>query len=69
MGTTVRFTSGEERQYDADEAVVQDYDRLFVLHKWNRRKRKLESGRTFPADQVVWACLPDGRIVVGKGRV
>jgi hypothetical protein len=61
--TTVKFTTGEEKEFDADAAVLSGP--LFVLHKWNARRRKPESGACFPADQVVWARLPDGSIVLG----
>jgi hypothetical protein len=65
--TLVKFASGEEKQFDADAAVVSGL--LFVLHKWNPKRRKLESGSCFPADQVAWARLPTGNIVLGTGRV
>jgi len=60
---TVKFTSGEEKQLDADSGP------LFVLHKWNPKRRKLESGACFPAEQVACARLPNGNIIVGAGRV
>jgi hypothetical protein len=65
--TTVKFASGEERQFDADAAGLSGP--VFVLYKWNRKRRKLESGSCFPADQVAWARLPSGNIVLGIGRV
>ena len=61
--TIVKFTTGEEKQFDADAAVLSGS--LFVLHKWNPKRRKLESGSCVPADQVAWALLPNGNIVVG----
>ena len=69
MGMTVRFASGEKRQYHADAASLEDHERVFVLHKWNARKRKLESTETFLADEIAWARLPNGNIVLGKGQV
>lgn len=65
--TLVRFATGEEKQFDADAAVLSGP--LFVLHKWNPKRRKLESGSCFPADQVAWARLRNGNIVLGTGRV
>lgn len=67
MAITVKFVSGEEREYDADTASLANYGRLFVLHKW--KGRKLESANTFRADQVAWARKPNGEIVIGRGRV
>ncbi len=69
MGTTVKFVTGEERQYEADAAFLEDHERLFVLHRWNKKKRKLESADVFRADEVAWALLPDGRIILGKAQV
>jgi hypothetical protein len=69
MGVTVKFVRGEERQYHADAAFLEDHERLFVLYKWNKPRRKLESADVFPADQVAWARLPNGNIVLGKGQV
>ena len=63
----VKFTSGEEKEYDAAAAAVSGP--LFALYKWNPKRRKLESADCFPANQVVWARLPNGNMVVGRGRV
>jgi hypothetical protein len=65
--TVVKFVTGEEKEFDADAAVLSGP--LFVLHKWNPKRRKLESGACFPAEKVAWARLPNGNIVVGRGRV
>jgi hypothetical protein len=64
---TVKFTSGEEREYAADGAALSDP--LFVLYIYNRERQELESVDTFPVEQVAWAKFPDGRIVIGKGTV
>jgi hypothetical protein len=63
----VKFATGEEKEFDADTAVVSGP--LFVLHKWNAKRRKLESGACFPAEQVSWARLPNGNVVLGVGRL
>jgi hypothetical protein len=65
--TLVKFATGEEKEFDADSAFLDG--RQFVLKKWNPKRRKLESGACFPAEQVAYALLSDGRIVVGAGRV
>jgi len=65
--TVVKFATGEEKEFDADAAVLSGP--LFVLHKWNPKRRKLESGACFPAEQVAWARLPNGKVVLGTGRV
>ena len=64
MPLTVKFVTGEERQYDADTASLDGH--LFVLKKWTGRR--LESGKVFDADQVVMALLKNGDIVLGKGK-
>ena len=68
MGLTVKFVSGKEQRFDATSAVLTNYDRLFVLYKWNPKKRKSESAETFDAAQVVMAILDNGDIVLGKGK-
>jgi hypothetical protein len=65
--TTVKFATGEEKEFDADAAVLSGA--LLALHKWNPKRRKLESRSCFPADEVAWARLPNGNIVLGTGRV
>jgi hypothetical protein len=65
--TIVKFNSGEEKEYDADSAVLSGP--LLVLHKRTRPRGKLESSDTFPADQVAWVRLPDGDIGFGRGVV
>ena len=67
MAIVVKFTSGVEKEYAGNEASVSGP--LFVLYIYNRRRRKLESSTTFPAEQVAWAKLADSRIVVGRGTV
>ncbi|MDP2997764.1 MAG: hypothetical protein Q8N47_09765 [Bryobacterales bacterium] len=67
MGIIVKFVSGEEREYDGDAAAL--CSPVFVLYKYNRKRRKLESGQTFLADEVVLARLANGSIVLGEGRV
>jgi hypothetical protein len=62
---TVKFVSGDEKQFRGDAASLSGP--VFVLHR--RRGKKLETADTFSADQVVWARLPNGEIILGKGRV
>ena len=62
---TVKFSSGEEKEYDADSANVVEH--LFVLYKYHPIRRKSESRDTFPAAGIAWARLPDGSLVVGRG--
>jgi hypothetical protein len=62
---TVLFTNGEEKEYDADGASKDGP--LFVLRKWNPRRRKSEIRERFPVENVVWARTPDS-IVLGGGR-
>jgi hypothetical protein len=64
----LKFVSGEERRYEADTATLDDYDRLFVLKKWNSKKRRLESDKVFDAGEIVMALLDNGDIVLGKGK-
>jgi len=63
----VKFTNGEEKDCDADSAALSGP--VFVLYKYNRTRRRLESAETLPAEQVAWARLPNGDIVVGRGVV
>jgi hypothetical protein len=63
---TVLFTDGKEKQYDA-EAASKDGP-LFVLRKYNRKRRKSDICETFPVGQVVWAQFP-GSIILGGGRI
>ena len=65
MSITVKFTSGEEKVHDGVTAALRDP--FFVLYR--RVGGKRESGDTFPADHVVWARLPNGEMVLGRGRV
>jgi len=65
--TIVKFNNGEEKEYDADSAVLSGP--LLVFHKRTRLHRKLESFDTFAADQVAWVRLPNGDIVSGRGVV
>jgi hypothetical protein len=67
MSMLVKFANGEEEQYDADSACLQDWGRLFVLYKLKGGKSK--SVNTFPAGQVVWAQSSNGDIVLGRGQV
>jgi hypothetical protein len=67
MATVVKFASGEEKEYVADAAGISGP--LFVLYVYNRKRRKLESADTFPAERVAWARFPDERIVIGRGTV
>jgi hypothetical protein len=67
MAILVKFMNGEEKEYAADAAGVAGP--LFVLSVYDRKRRKLESAQTFPAEGVVWARFPDGRIVIGKGTL
>ena len=67
MATVVKFSSGEEKEYAADAAALSGP--LFVLYRYSRKRRKLESVATFRAQQVAWAKFTDGRIVIGRGTV
>jgi hypothetical protein len=67
MAITVKFASGEERVCEGDAAILSDS--VFVIRKYDRQRRKHESVATFPADQVAWARLANGNIVLGKGKV
>ena len=62
---TVKFTNGDEKRFDRDGAGLSGP--VFLLYR--RRGRKLETSDAFSADQVVWARLPDGKLVAGKGKV
>jgi hypothetical protein len=65
MAITVKFVTGEQRKYNGSVAVVSGP--VFLLRK--RNKGKLETSKAFPADQIVWARLPNGAMVAGKGKV
>ena len=65
--TIVRFVTGEEKGFNATAAGMEC--NLFVLYKWNRKRRTLESGPTFQSDKVAWARLPNGELVLGRGSV
>ena len=67
MGVIIKFVSGVERKYEGDAAALSGP--VFVLYKYNHERGKLESDRTFPADQVVLARLDNGNIVLGEGRI
>jgi hypothetical protein len=67
MATVVTFIDGTNKHYDADSAAL--VGPLFVLYRYNRKRRKLESGEAFPAEQVRQAQLPNGNIVVGRGSL
>jgi hypothetical protein len=62
---TVKFVNGDEKQFRGDAASLSGP--VFVLHR--RRGKKLETADAFSADQVVWARLPNGELILGKGRV
>ena len=62
---TVLFTDGTEKEYDADGAHKSGP--LFVLTKYNRKRRKSDICQTFPVGNVVWAQYP-GSIILGEGR-
>jgi hypothetical protein len=61
---TVKFVTGEQKRFNADAASLSGP--VFVLQR--RRGKRLETAKAFSADQVVWARLPNGEIVAGKGR-
>jgi len=61
---TVKFASGEERRFNRESAGL--LGPVFVLYR--RRGKKLETSDTFSADQILWARLPGGEIVLGKGK-
>jgi len=61
---TVKFVNGEEKQFNRESASL--VGPVFVLYR--RRGRKLETADTFSADQVIWARLPSGEIILGKGK-
>jgi len=63
---TVVFTDGKERQYDADGAGPKGP--LFILWKYNPKKRKSEICQQFPLDTVVRAHTGNS-IIVGGGRM
>ena len=62
---TVKFTNGEEKRFDRDGASLSGP--VFLLYRL--RGKKLKTSDVFSADQVVWARLPDGKLVLGKGKV
>ncbi|MSO20731.1 MAG: hypothetical protein EXQ56_09775 [Acidobacteria bacterium] len=59
---TVRFANGEEKQFQRDAAALSGP--VFVLYR--RRRGKLEVSDAFSADQIEWARLPNGDMVMGK---
>jgi hypothetical protein len=59
----VMFTSGEQKSYKADSAVLRG--NFFVLYAYNPKSRKSESCETIPAGNVAWAKSSDGKITVG----
>lgn len=63
---TVLFANSAKRQYDADSAL--NADPLFVLRKYDRKRRKSEICQTFPVEDVVWA-QSSGSIILGGGRL
>jgi hypothetical protein len=65
MPLTVKFTTGQEEHFDAEAAASSGP--VFILYK--RNGRKLEPANTFPVDQVAWARLNNGNIVLGSGIV
>ena len=65
MAITVKFVSGEEKKFKCDAAALSGP--VFVLQR--RRGKKLQTAKAFSADQVVWARLPNGLLVLGKGQV
>jgi hypothetical protein len=72
MAVTVKLTNGEERMYrNGDSAALQEP--LFIVFRWNPKRRKLESVAVFQAAEVAWAEVADhGAVrerIVGRGRV
>jgi hypothetical protein len=64
---TVMFSSGEQRNYNADSAVLQGD--FVVLYVYNRKRRRSESRDTFPAGNVAWARSQNGTITLGRAKV
>jgi len=62
---TVKFANGDEKRFDRDGAALSGP--VFLLYR--RRGKRLETSNAFSADQIVWARLPDGKLVLGKGKV
>ena len=62
---TVKFADRTEKEYDADGAHKSGP--LFVLTKYNRKRRKSEICETFPVGNVVWAQFPVS-VILGEGR-
>ena len=63
---TVLFTDGREKQYDADSAGP--VGPLFVLRKYDRKRRKSDVCQTFGVEGVVWAKF-ENSIVLGNGQL
>ena len=63
---TVLFANGVEKKFDADAANCDG--RVFVLSKFNPKRRKLESSDTFLASEVAWAKTPT-TLILGTGKV
>lgn len=61
---TVKFVNGDEKKFNRDAASLSGP--VFVLYR--RRGKKLETANAFSADQVVWARLPNGELILGKGK-
>ena len=59
---TVKFATGEEKQFNRDGAALSGP--VFVLYR--RRRGKLEVSDAFSADQIEWARLSSGVMVMGK---
>jgi len=62
---TVKFVDGRDEQYDADAASIDGP--LFVLYKHSGQG--LASASALSADEVVMARMPDGGIVLGRGKL
>jgi hypothetical protein len=62
---TVKFANGDEKRFNRDAAGLSGP--VFLLYR--RRGRKLETSDVFSADQIVWARLPTGEVVSGKGKM
>ena len=65
MPITVRLVDGRDEQYDADAADIDGP--LFVLYKHSAHG--LASATALNANEVVMARMPDGGIVLGKGKL
>jgi hypothetical protein len=61
----IKLSNGEEKASQADTADSRGP--MFVLFKWNKKRRKIETVDTIPAVEVICAHFPDGSIVFGRG--